>query len=148
MEPRTLEGRGAADDRGGALPPPAGPHGPRPCFWKELYAFALIGLGTWILGVVLIAPRLARSRQTVEMELELESTVLGLAEKERQYEAAIAAMENDPFYREAVYRAVLGVRRTDEIYIREPRTDAIPVTTAGAAGAETSGAETAGAEIR
>jgi hypothetical protein len=105
---------------------------PRPSFARELYWFALISLGTWILGVYLLAPRLAKSRQSVEFERELEVSVSQLALKEREYEAAIAAMENDPFYRQAVYRSVLGVKQGEEVYIREPLAGVPPRVPPGA----------------
>ena len=90
----------------------------RPVFWKELYWFALICLGAWILGVYVLTPRLARSQKSVELERDLVRIVRGLSEKEQQYQTVIAAMENDPYYREAVYRAVLGVRKKNEKFLK------------------------------
>ena len=90
----------------------------RPVFGRELYWFALICLGTWILAVSVLSPRLARNRKALEIEKGLEGVISQLSAKEKEFEAAIAAMENDPYYREAVYRALLGVKRSDEVFLK------------------------------
>jgi len=91
---------------------------PRPTFWRDLYWFGLICLGAWIVAVAILPPRLARNRRSYELEKALQGVNAQLAEKERQYEAAIAAMENDPYYREAVYRHVLQVKKSDEEFLK------------------------------
>jgi hypothetical protein len=99
---------------------PGAPGGerPRPVFWNELYWFVLICLGAWILGMLLLTPRLEKSRQASVIENRLDGVLQKLAAKEREYEEAILAMENDPFYRAAVYRMVLGVNKKDEINLK------------------------------
>lgn len=95
-----------------------------PAFSSEIYWFALIALGAWALAVWTLAPRLARNRVAADREAQLERNVARLAQLERQFEAAIAAMESDPYYREAVYRAVLGVKRADEVFLKSAAAEA------------------------
>ncbi|MBI4602086.1 MAG: hypothetical protein HY721_09010 [Planctomycetes bacterium] len=91
----------------------------RPVFWKELYGFGLITLGGLMLAVLVLAPKLARSRSTADLERELSDTVGRLEDLAEQYEAALAAMEDggDPFYRDEVIRAVLKVKRRNEEFL-------------------------------
>lgn len=104
----------------------AGPSGSRagPVFSHEIYWFALIALGAWALAVWILAPRLARNRIAADREAQLQANVARLAQLERQLEAAIGAMESDPYYREAVYRAVLGVKRADEVFLKSAAAEA------------------------
>ncbi len=103
-------------DRG----PVCGAREPRPVFWKELYWFVVICLGGSILAVLVLSPRLARHRNTVDVENSLQRTVTGLARLERQYDAAIQALDTDPFYRDEVIRSVLKVKRNTEEFLKQP----------------------------
>ncbi len=89
-----------------------------PVFWKELYWFAVILLCAWAAAVWVLAPKLARNRIAADREAQLRANVARLSRLEREIEAAIAALENDPYYREAVYRAVLGLRKENEVLLK------------------------------
>jgi hypothetical protein len=90
-----------------------------PNFWNELYWFGLISLGGLALALLVLAPKLAKHRSTLDTEDGLRAAVARLDLLEKQYEAAIEAMENDPFYREEVLRAVLKVKKSDEVLLKE-----------------------------
>ena len=90
----------------------------RPVFWKEMYWFAVICLGGWILAMAVLPPRLARNRSALDMESGLRRTVARLSRLEKEYEALIPAVENDPFYRDEVYRKVLGVKKNNEEFLK------------------------------
>jgi hypothetical protein len=92
---------------------------PRPVFWKEIYWFVVICLGGFTLALLVLAPRLARHRSVLDVETGLRTTVARLSTLERQYEAAIQALEDDPFYREEVIRDVLRVKKTSEEYLKK-----------------------------
>ena len=95
----------------------ASPEGP--VFWNDLYWFALLSTCGLALCLWLLPPRLARNRATAEIELDLRDTVEELGNMEREYEAAILAVENDPFYREEVVRAILKVKKKDEVFLKQ-----------------------------
>jgi hypothetical protein len=90
-----------------------------PVFWNELYWFALLCTCGVALCLWILPPRLARNRSTAEIELDLRGTVEELGNMEREYEAAILAVENDPFYREEVVRAILKVKKKDEVFLKQ-----------------------------
>ena len=90
----------------------------RPTFWNELYWFGLIGLGGLAIALLVLAPKLARHRSTLDTEDGLRAAVAHLEQLEKQYGAAMEAMENDPFYREEVQRAVLKVKKRDEDFLK------------------------------
>ena len=108
---------------------------PQPTFGRDLYGFAIICLGAWILAVWILPPRLARNRRAYETEKGLQTLNSRLETKERQYEAAIGAMENDPAYRDGVYRDVLKVKKAEEEFLKDPDgvsdNDAMTAGTAG-----------------
>jgi hypothetical protein len=79
----------------------------------------VICLGAWILGIYVLTPRLAESRKSVELERDLVEVVSKLRQAEYRYQTVIAAMENDPYYRQAVYRAVLGIRKKNEKLLKD-----------------------------
>jgi hypothetical protein len=114
--PRGNEGAGPEEGPAGAALPGAD----RPVFWKEVYWFALICLGGWMLALAVLPERLARHRATLDLEEDLQAAVAGLGDLERQYEAAIAAVESDPFYKEEVQRHRLGVKRRGETLLAPP----------------------------
>ena len=95
------------------------PGDPPPVFSKELFWFALISLGGLILATAVLPPRLARNRSALDMEEDLRSSVTKLSGLEKEYEALIQAMENDPFYRDEVYRKVLGVKKNNEEFLKK-----------------------------
>lgn len=90
----------------------------RPSFWVEIYWFTIICLGGTILAVVVLAPRLARNRRSLDLEAELTTTTARLSSLENRYEAAVEALENDPFYREEVIRHILEVKKNDEEFLK------------------------------
>jgi len=98
-------------------PPPARP---RPVFWQEIYWFVVITLLGSGFAFWMLPPRLARNRTALDMEEGLQGTVAALENMEKKYEAAIAAVENDPFYREEVYRALLKVKKKGEEFLKDP----------------------------
>ena len=91
-----------------------------PVFWKELHEFAVICLCGWIIAFLVLPPRLEKRRLVGQMESELEATVSALQVRKEQYEAAMLAMEEDPFFRDEVYRAVLGVKKKGEEFLQKP----------------------------
>jgi hypothetical protein len=96
---------------------------PRPVFWKEMYWFTVICLGGWILAMAILPPRLARNRSAADMENDLRRAVAHLSKLEKEYEALIPAVENDPFYRDEVYRKVLRVKKTNEEFLKNTAVD-------------------------
>jgi hypothetical protein len=92
----------------------------RPIFWQEIYWFTVISIAGVGLACWVLPPRLARYRSALDLEEELRGTNLALEQVERQYEAGVAAVENDPFYREEAYRSLLKVKRKDEEFLKEP----------------------------
>ena len=105
---------GSSEETGSRRIAPQGP-----VFWSELYWFALLSTCGIALCLWLLPPRLARNRATAEIELDLRDTVEELGDMEREYEAAILAVENDPFYREEVVRAILKVKKKDEVFLKQ-----------------------------
>lgn len=99
---------------GGSRPAASGP-----VFWKEIYWFTVVSLAGWMLALFVLAPRLARRRTAHDMEAGLCSTTIRLARFEREYEAAIQAVEDDPFYREELIRAVLKVKKSNEEFLKD-----------------------------
>ena len=91
----------------------------QPVFWKELYWFALICLCGWVLAALVLSPRLARDRSSRDTESGLEQPVQQLETLQKEYEAAIVAVENDAFYRDEVYRNILKVKRDGEEFVKE-----------------------------
>jgi hypothetical protein len=112
-------GRGERMD-GGARPARSRAVLRAPVFWEEVYWFAVVTLLGCGLALWMLPPRLARNRSALEIEEDLVGTVAALQTMERKYEAAIAAVENDPFYREEVYRALLKVKKKDEEFLKPP----------------------------
>ncbi|HZN58057.1 MAG TPA: hypothetical protein VFD71_08285 [Planctomycetota bacterium] len=92
----------------------------RPVFWQEVYWFLLVCLGGWTLGILVLAPRLSRHRSVLDMERELKGSVARLEQLEREYDAAIQAMETDTFYREEAIRSILKVKKPGEEFLEAP----------------------------
>ena len=53
------------------------------------------------------------------MEAELKAKNEILDEQQKRLNAAITAMKDDPIYREAVFRKMLGVKKNDEVFLDE-----------------------------
>jgi hypothetical protein len=95
-------------------------YGKPPSFWNELYWFVAIGLMGWILAAMLLPPRVAITSQLLKEERRLTADLRELTEKENLLDGAVSAMENDPFYREGVFRARLSLKKESEEYL-EPK---------------------------
>jgi cell division protein FtsB len=93
---------------------------PAPVFWKELYWFAILCLAGATFAALVLPPRAARHRSLLALESELAARMAKLEHQERVLEAAIASVESDPFYREAVYRSILGVKKAEEEFLHAP----------------------------
>jgi hypothetical protein len=120
MDPRES---GHAAGEGGRVVPPilsSVPPVERPVFWQEIYWFTVISLLGFSLALWVLPPRLARNRSALGIEEDLEGAVAALESTGRKYEAAIAAVENDPFYREEVSRSLLKVKKKDEEFLKAP----------------------------
>lgn len=89
-----------------------------PSFWGELYWFALISVGGVAFAILVLAPRLARHESALDLEQSLRAGNQRIAKLEAEYEAGLEALENDPFYREELMRAVLKVKRADEEFLQ------------------------------
>ncbi len=100
---------------GGAPSPPE-----RPSFWNELYWFVAIGLAGWIVAAMVLPPRVADVTQLLRQERRVLADIRALQEEEGLLEGAVSAMENDPFYREGVFRARLGRKKDTEEYLQRP----------------------------
>jgi hypothetical protein len=99
-----------------ASPPP----GREPSFWNEIYWFLAIGLIGWTLAALVLSPRIAGTRQLLEKERRVVADLKGLQEEENVLEGAVSAMENDPYYQEAVIRTRLGLKKKNEEYLELP----------------------------
>jgi hypothetical protein len=97
-----------------------GRRGTGPTFWKEIHEFAAISFAGVLVALWVLTPRLGERSQIADLEGKLEDTVRALEVRKARYEAAIVAMESDPFYRQEVYRAVLGVKGNGEDFLQKP----------------------------
>ena len=89
-------------------------------FWNELYWFVAIGLAGWILAAMVLPPRVASTAQLLRQERNVVADLKSIQEMENILEGAVSAMENDPFYREAVFRKRLGLKKNTEEYLERP----------------------------
>ncbi|MGH9361203.1 MAG: hypothetical protein ACRD2T_04745, partial [Thermoanaerobaculia bacterium] len=94
----------------GPLTPPPPPR-QEPSFWNELYWFVAIGLAGWILAALLLPPRVAGTAHLLQEERRVVADIRRLRDLEDLLEGAATAMENDPFYREGVFRKRLGLKK-------------------------------------
>jgi len=92
----------------------------QPSFWNELYWFVAIGLLGWILAALILPPRVAGTVQLLKEERRVLADIQALREKEEILWGAASAMENDPFYREGVFRKRLGLKKDSEEYLQTP----------------------------
>lgn len=96
-------------------------HSPQPHFWKEMYWFIVISLVGIAVALVLVSPRANRLHRLRQLEASLEVRQAALERQERLLEAAIDSFESDPFYRDVVYRKILGVKKNSEEFLNLPR---------------------------
>ena len=89
-------------------------------FWNELYWFVALGLLGWILAALILPPRMAGTIKLLQEERRVLADIQGLREKEEILWGAASAMENDPFYREGVFRKRLGLKKESEEYLQIP----------------------------
>ena len=92
----------------------------QPTFWKELYWFSAICLAGVSLALAVVPPRASRYRSLLELEGRLTQRKEMIQQQGRELEAATISMQTDPFYREAVYRKVLGVKKNGEEFLELP----------------------------
>ena len=93
------------------------PPSSEPSFSNELYWFVAIGLAGWILAALVLPPRVAATAQLLRYERRLLADIRALHQREDVLEGAATAMENDPFYREGVFRKRLGLKKESEEYL-------------------------------
>ena len=99
-------------------------------FWNELYWFFIVGLGAWIIMSLVLPQKTVETLKLLSREKEVIAELEGAQWQEQARIEAIEAMENDPFYQEAIYREVARVKRVFEEYL-EPPPSSSPVTTIG-----------------
>jgi hypothetical protein len=90
-----------------------------PSFWNELYWFVAIGLLGWIVAALVLPPRVASTAQLLRQERQVLADIQALRRREDILEGAASAMENDPFYREGVFRQRLGLKKDSEEYLEQ-----------------------------
>jgi len=100
--------------------PDAGGRERRPAFGLEVFNLVVICLLGLLVAILILPQRLEPYLQTRMVEENLRQTVAGLDHRQKEYEAAIHAVENDPFYRDEVYRHVLGVKKKTEKVLKLP----------------------------
>lgn len=100
--------------------PDAGGRERRPAFGLEFFNLVVICLLGLLVALLILPQRLEPYLQTRMVEENLHQTVAGLELRQQEYEAAIYAVENDSFYRDEVYRHVLGVQKKAEKVLKLP----------------------------
>jgi cell division protein FtsB len=85
-------------------------------FWQEVYWFAVIALVGITVALLVLPPRAVKFRSLSRTEAELKAKNERLDEQQKLLEAAITAMKEDPYYRQNVYRKLLGVKKNSEEY--------------------------------
>jgi cell division protein FtsB len=99
-----------ASDRGGV-------------FWREVYWFVVIALIAITVALLVLPPRAVRYSSLARLESDLKTKNERLDEQQQKLESAIAAMKEDAFYKENVFRKVLGVKKNDEEVLGAPDAD-------------------------
>jgi len=92
----------------------------RSSFWSELYWFVVMALVGWIVAALFLPPRIATLARLYRQERMVLGEIQALREEENILEGAVSAMENDPFYREGVFRERLGVKKIEEEFLEPP----------------------------
>ena len=106
--------REAAEGR----PRPATPRTAGPNFWDEIYWFTIICLGGWILALATLPPAMVRLRESLEFEGRCRQRVEALSVKNVALGQVVNAFETDSHYREEVIRTILGVKKSDEVFLK------------------------------
>jgi len=86
-------------------------------FWKEVYWFVIVSITGAAIGLWVLPARATRHRGLVELESRLREKAARLEEQKQVLETAVHDVEHDPFYREAVWRRVLGVKQNSEEFL-------------------------------
>jgi hypothetical protein len=86
-------------------------------FYNEIYWFLTIGLLACVIAIVMLPPRANKSLNLLRRERELHVEIQTKKHQVRVFEKAIESVENDPVYREAVFREQLGVKKPREVYL-------------------------------
>ena len=90
-------------------------------FWNELYWFTVLSITSAALGLWILPAKAARHRGLLELEGDLKAKNTLLKRQERVLEGALHAVEHDEFYKQAVWRKVLGVKKNSEEFLeRDP----------------------------
>ena len=71
-------------------------------FRNEIYWFLILGLGAWIVLSVVLPPRTVETIKLMKREKDTLSELHGALQQEQALLESIEAMENDPFYQEAI----------------------------------------------
>ncbi len=90
----------------------------RPNFWLEVYWLTILGLCAWIAALAILPPALVRLRESLAFEADCRRRVETVSARHTDLKKTLNAFENDPYYREEVIRAILGVKRYDEVFLR------------------------------
>lgn len=96
-------------------------------FYNEIYWFLSIGLLACIVAIILLPPRASKSLTLLQRERQLHAEIEGKRHRVEVFEKAIESVENDPVYREAVFRKQLGVKKPHEVYLDAPPKPRTPV---------------------
>jgi len=91
-----------------------------PSFWSELYWFVALSLAGLTVAILVLPPRVASTVQLLRQERAALTSLREIEEREDILEGAASAMENDPFYREGVFRKRLGLKKANEEYLEPP----------------------------
>ena len=86
-------------------------------FWREVYWFAVISLIAVTVALLVLPPRAVRYSSLSRLAIELMAKNERLDEQQLKLESAIAAMKEDDFYKQNVFRKVLGVKKNDEEFL-------------------------------
>lgn len=90
----------------------------RPNFWLEVYWLTVLGLCAWIVALAILTPAFVRLRESLAFEADCRQRVEAVSARNTDLKKALNAFETDPYYREEVIRAILGVKRYDEVFLR------------------------------
>ncbi len=89
-------------------------------FFRELYWFVAICLIGWTVLLFVVPPKASRYWSLVQLEATLVARNLLIRQHIQFLEASSYSVETDPFYREAVLRDVLGVKKNSEEFLQAP----------------------------
>ena len=86
-------------------------------FFKELYWFVLICIAGCIVGLLVLPPRARKYWKMRELESKLTTRNLEFRAKEHSLKSRLDGL-NDPFYKEALTRKVLELKKNTEEYLQ------------------------------